>query len=139
ARAAKLRELFPVREMIKRGWIRSSENFEVVEKRIFYFYCITKETDEPQLLHAARRNYREDFSDLQEAWLFRVKQLASALKIPAYSEQKLREAVGSLELLLPDAEEIRHVPKILADCGVRFIIVEPIPNSKIDGACFWIN
>src|SRR6185437_6960651 len=31
ARAAKLRERFPVREMIKRGWIRSSENFEVVE------------------------------------------------------------------------------------------------------------
>ena len=140
ARAAKLRARFPVREMIKRGWIQSSENFEVVEKRIFDFYCITKETDEPQLLHAARRNYREDFSDLQEAWLFRVKRLASALKeVPAYSEQKLREAVGSLELLLPDAEEIRHVPKVLADCGVRFIIVEPIPNSKIDGACFWIN
>jgi HTH-type transcriptional regulator / antitoxin HigA len=138
ARAAKLRGRFPVREMIKRGWIQASENFEVVEKRIFDFYCIAKETDEPQLLHAARRNYREDFSALQEAWLFRVKQLATALKVPEYSERKLREQLDTFESLLTDPEEIRHVPKILGDCGVRLIIVEPIPNSKIDGACFWI-
>jgi len=138
-REARLRERFPVRELIKRGWVDHSENYEVLEKRIFDFYCVANENDEPQLLHAAKRNYREDLSPLQEAWLFRVKQLASAHRVPLYSEGKLRDALRALEALMLDPEEVRHVPKILSDCGVRFVIVEPIPNSKIDGVCLWIN
>lgn len=139
SREAKLRERFPIREMIKRGWIEPSENFDVLEQRVFSFYGIANENEEPKLLHAARRNYREDFTALQEAWLFRVKQLATCMRTPLYSEKKLRESLRMLEMLLIDPEEIRHVPKILADSGVRFVIVEPIPNSKIDGVCFWIN
>jgi HTH-type transcriptional regulator/antitoxin HigA len=139
ARDAWLRDRFPVREMIKRGWLHDSENFEVLEKRVFDFYCIANENEEPQLLHAARRNYREDMTDLQEAWIFRVKQLANALPVPNYSEKKLRDAVKYLQTLMLAPEEVRHVPGVLANCGVRLAIVEPIPNSKIDGVCFWIN
>jgi HTH-type transcriptional regulator/antitoxin HigA len=36
-------------------------------------------------------------------------------------------------------EEARHVPKILSACGVRFVVVEPIPGSAIHGVCFWLN
>jgi HTH-type transcriptional regulator / antitoxin HigA len=139
SREAKLRARFPVREMIKRGWIRHSENFTVVEKRIFDFYGISSADEEPQLPYAARRKVAHEFSAFQEAWLFRVKQLATALRVPAYSERSLREALSELEALLVDPEEIRHAPTILRECGVRLVIVEPIPNSKIDGVCFWIN
>ena len=38
-----------------------------------------------------------------------------------------------------EPEEIRHVPPLLLECGVRLVIVEPIPNSKFDGVCLWIN
>jgi HTH-type transcriptional regulator/antitoxin HigA len=31
------------------------------------------------------------------------------------------------------------VPRILAAAGVRFLIVQPLPGSKIDGACFWLD
>lgn len=139
AREAWLRNEYPVREMIKRGWIESSENFEVLEKRVFDYYGISHQNEKPVLVHAARRNYREDYSQLQEAWLFRVKQLASVVRVSTYSKQKLTDALGKLELLLTEPEEIRHVPSILAESGVRLIIVEPIPNSKIDGACFWLE
>ena len=136
-REARLRERFPVREMIKRGWIESSEKFELIEKQICDFYCISSGDEEPQLLHAARR--KQDLTAFQEAWLFRVKQLATAYRVSPYSERKLRNSLADLENLLTEPEEISEVPKILAECGVRFVIVEPIPNSKIDGACFWID
>lgn len=139
AREAKLRERFPVREMIKRGWIAASENLDIVESQVFKLYGIQNIDQEPKLSHAARRNAHEDFSAVQEAWLFRVKQIAKSLPAPKYSERTFRETVASLELLLTDPEEIRHVPSALLECGVRLIIVEPIPGSKIDGACFWIN
>jgi HTH-type transcriptional regulator/antitoxin HigA len=140
-RDAALRAKYPVRELIKRGWVLSSESFDVLEQQVFRFYGISSIDEEPQLLHAARRNrnYDEGVTPLQWAWLFRVKTLASALRVPKYSEPKLRECISSLELLLTEPEEVRHVPKLLSDCGVRLVIVEPIPGSKIDGACFWIN
>lgn len=140
SREAWLRDRFPIREMIKRGWIEPSPNFEVLENRVFDFYGISHENDNPSLMsHAAKRNYREDFSALQEAWLFRVRQLACAIQIGAYSQQKLQSSVARFELLMTEPEEIRRVPALLAECGVRFVIVEPIPNSKIDGVCFWLN
>src|SRR5438093_8830335 len=36
-------------------------------------------------------------------------------------------------------EDIKHVPAVLADCGIRFIIVEVLPNAKIDGVCHWLD
>src|SRR5262249_47444897 len=59
--------------------------------------------------------------------------------VPSFSEKKLRDALPDLESLLREPEEIREAPKILHDCGVRLVIVEPIPNSRIDGVAFWIN
>ena len=36
-------------------------------------------------------------------------------------------------------EETRHIPRLMAECGVRFVIVEVLPQAKIDGACFWLD
>lgn len=138
-REAMLRDRYPIREMIKRGWINASENIEVVEKRVFDFYRINNINEEPQIDYAARRNTREEYSAFQEAWLFRVKQLAEAFPAPRYSEKKLRKTAASMESLLIEPEEIRHVPQLLLECGVRLVIVEPIPNSKFDGVCLWVN
>jgi HTH-type transcriptional regulator / antitoxin HigA len=41
--------------------------------------------------------------------------------------------------LMVDPEEVRHVPRILAECGVRFLIVETLPKANIDGVCFWLE
>jgi HTH-type transcriptional regulator/antitoxin HigA len=37
-------------------------------------------------------------------------------------------------------EEARHVPRILAECGVRFVIVEGLGDSeKVDGVSTWLD
>ena len=41
--------------------------------------------------------------------------------------------------ITPSPEELRRIPKLLSDAGIRFLIVEPLPHSKIDGACFWLD
>lgn len=139
ARAASLRNRFPVREMIKRGWIESSENHDVIEFRVLRFFNLERIDSDLEFPHAARRNNEGELSSIQWAWLFRVGQLANALDVPSYSEERLRSAFGDLEPLLVDPEEARNVPRILAHAGVRFLVVEPIPSSKIEGVCFWIN
>ncbi|KAI1694313.1 hypothetical protein Ddc_22201 [Ditylenchus destructor] len=40
SRKAGLYSLFPVREMLRRGWIQASENLEVLEQRFSSFFSI---------------------------------------------------------------------------------------------------
>jgi HTH-type transcriptional regulator/antitoxin HigA len=125
--------------MIKRGWIEPSENRDVIEFRVLRYFNLENIDSELVFSHAARRNAEDELSSIQWAWLFRVRQLANALDVPAYTAKNLRVALGDLELLLVEPEEARHVPRILANAGVRFLVVEPIPSSKIEGVCFWLN
>lgn len=139
AREAQLRERFPVQELIKRHWIEDSESYAVLEHRVLSFYGMESLADPLVLNHAAKRNYVEDISPKQLAWIFRVKQMAEALDAPKYSEARLKDSLNALELLVTEPEEIRHVPKVLRDCGVKLVVVEPMPGSKICGVCFWLD
>jgi HTH-type transcriptional regulator / antitoxin HigA len=139
AREAALRDRFPVREMTKRRWIGVTGSYEETERRVLKYFCLRSVDEQIHFPHAARRDYGNELLPTQWAWLFRVQQLGAALQTAKYSEQKLRDAAPDLERLMLDPEEIRHVPRILSECGVRLIIVEPIPGSKIQGVCFWID
>ena len=140
ARKAQLRQRFPVREMMKRGWIKPASTDDDLEREVLSFFRLKALGDQVNFDHAARRNYATSLSPSQEAWLFRLRQIAEALQVPKYSENALRSAISDeLQVLMTEPEEVRHVPRVLAECGVRFVIVEPIPGSRIDGACFWLD
>jgi HTH-type transcriptional regulator/antitoxin HigA len=139
ARRARLYERFPVREMIRRGWIEASKSIEVLEQQFLTFFGIDRVDADIPFCHAAKKTNAQDLASmLQLAWLCRARRIASESMIAAYNEAALRQALPRLSALLSAPEETRHVPRVLADCGVRFVIVEPIPGAKIDGACFWL-
>jgi len=141
AREARLRERFPVRELLRRGWVEPTETVEVLEARVCQFYGIPSPDEEPRLAHAAKQaKPSQQLNPLQLAWLFRVKQIGRAMRgLPSYSAKALREALPHLHALMGEPEEVRHVPKLLAAAGVRLVIVEPTPSSKIDGVCLWLD
>jgi len=139
SRRSKLYSQFPVRELMKRGWIEPSDNIDVIEHRVCRFYNIKSIDEQPQFAHAAKAAQYDERTPLQWAWLYRAAQLARGVHAGPYSESKLRAAVAKLRELLIATEEIRQVPKILADAGVKFVIVEFLPGAKIDGAAFWID
>lgn len=137
-RARFYRSSYPVREMIRRGWLEDADP-SLLETQMARFFGVTNIRDIPHMRHAAKKTNYEEMPTSQLAWLFRVKQIANSIAAPAYSEKKLRQAMLSLGRLLIAPEEIRHVPRILMDCGVRFVVVEALPQAKIDGVCFWLN
>jgi HTH-type transcriptional regulator/antitoxin HigA len=135
-REARLRKLYPVREMAKRGWIESAKDAD----GILRFFGIDNPDETPRLAHAAKKTgYPSEMNGAQLAWLFRAMQIASAMPVKPYSETALREAIPILRTLLLVPEGVRQVPPILAECGVRFVIVEHVASSKIDGVCFWLD
>lgn len=139
-RQARLREKFAVREMVRRGWIEASNDPDVLEGQVIRFFGIPDIDATPKLDIAAKMvDYPQELTGPQLAWLFRVKQIAEAMPMRPYSERALRDALSELSRLRASAEDTRLVPRILADCGVRFVIVEHVPSSKIDGVCLWLK
>lgn len=139
ARRAKLYSRFPVREIMKRKWIEPSDNLDVIEHRVCRFFGI-RAIDEPlHFDHAAKADQYDERTAIQYAWLYRARELAQAIQSVSYSAKKLRAALDTLKELLAAPEEIRQVSHVLAEAGVRFVIVEYLPGAKIDGATFWLS
>lgn len=140
ARRAALYERFPVRDMIKRGWIEASENIDVLEHQFSTYFGLKSLTDKASFgAYAAKKAApMEKLSMPQLAWLLRAQSIAKSQIIKKYSSEKLKDAIAELSNLRTAPEEARHVSKILNSCGVRFVLVEALPSSKIDGACFWL-
>jgi HTH-type transcriptional regulator/antitoxin HigA len=140
-RRARIYAKAPVNEMVKRGWIRHSDNVTVLERQVCSFLELQEIDDSPWHAHAAYKGKTESEQSLsaQWAWLYRARQIARSISVPKYSERALLGAVEQLKKLLLEPEEARHVPKILSDCGVRFVVIEKLPHANIDGVCFWLE
>ena len=140
ARRANLYSIAPIRDMCRRNWIEPTDDIDLLEKRVLGFFGTKSLDEKPKFLAAARKSttYREE-SPVQTAWLYRAKRLAKAVSAQPYSEAKLQKALEHVRDLLHSVEEIRHVPRIMADAGIRLLVVEPLPSSRIDGACFWLD
>jgi len=138
-RKAELHSRFPVREMIKRGWIEASKNVEVLESQILRFFGIASIEESPSFMHAAKKQSYEDTSIQQLAWLCRARNLALAAPVQKFSDAKLPDVLIELKEHTEFVDGARQVPSILFKAGIRFVIVEGLPSCKIDGACFWLD
>lgn len=141
AKRARLYALAPLKDMIKRGWIEFSATVEVLEKQVCTFFKINDIKEDPAFLpHAARKSTSYDeVSPSQRAWLFRAWHLAQAVSVSPFSDAVFEQGMEQLRAILPNTEEVRHVPRILAEMGVRFVVIEPLPQTRIDGVCFWLD
>jgi HTH-type transcriptional regulator/antitoxin HigA len=140
ARRAALYEIAPIRAMVKRNWIEFSNNINILEKNLRDFFGTSDLSMLPEIWHTARKStgYSE-LTPAQNTWLFRAKHLAAAVDVSPFTKPRLENGLERLKLLLPNEQDVRMAPKILAESGIRFLIIEPLPQSKIDGACFWID
>jgi HTH-type transcriptional regulator/antitoxin HigA len=140
-RRAHLYSIAPVQEMIRRNWIEPSENIAVLERRFMDFFGIEHIDEVPTFwAYAARKSTPyQTLTPTQRAWLFRARHLAPALSAGRYSSQHVPNLVKELRNLTTSPEEVRHVPRRLADAGIRFLVIEPLRSSRIDGACFWLD
>lgn len=141
ARRSKLYEMAPVKEMVKRHWIEPTDNIDVLEKSVCSFLGKpTLDAPMPELAHAARKSSSyEEITPVEAAWLRRVRQLAEAVEVGTFSEMAFGTALHQLKAMLRDVDAVRQVPGVLAAAGVRFLIVETLPGTKIDGVCLWLN
>jgi HTH-type transcriptional regulator / antitoxin HigA len=139
-RRASLYNVAPVRELVRRQWVERSDVFEVLEQRVIEFYGVKSFAEFPRLWPVAARKAAGGLTWSHWAWLVRAKRLGAQARVSGvFSDARLNEAIERLKGLMHAPPEARHVPKVLADAGIRFVVVEHLPKTKWDGACFWLD
>lgn len=137
--------VFPVREMIKRGWIENTEP-ALLDLQMMRFFEKNRiedipfvNDDIPVLAHAAKKTEYDKTTPTQYVWLHRVRKLAEQMECPLYSESGLRNALPKIRAHMIDKDDFVRIPHILHQCGVRLVYVEHLAGSKIDGVCVWLG
>jgi HTH-type transcriptional regulator/antitoxin HigA len=135
---AGLQAHFPVRDMIRRGWIQDGEA-SLLLLQMNRFFDVANDDSPREVAFAAKRTHYDAAPPHQLAWVFRVRQLARQMAVEPFSTEKLEALLPKLRGLMVDPEAVTSVPGLLAGCGVRFVLVEVLPNAKIDGVCTWLD
>jgi HTH-type transcriptional regulator/antitoxin HigA len=141
ARRAELFKAAPIKEMQRRGWIAETKDIDALEASVCEFFGVSTLDQVKTLSHAAKKStsYEEDATPAQRAWVQRVRALGESVQAGLFSEQRVIDGQHRLHALLQARADIRLVPNVLAECGVRLLIVEPLTGTKVDGVCVWLD
>jgi len=142
SRRSRLYAKAPIRELIRRHWLEESNNVEVLERELLDFLAVDSLDSVPELAHAARKSthYNERPTVAQQAWLCRARQLSPSAHISQpYSPKRVPALLRELHGLAEAPENLRLVPRVLSNYGIRFLIIAPLAGTKIDGAAFFQN
>jgi HTH-type transcriptional regulator / antitoxin HigA len=140
ARRARLYEIAPVKDMEKRGWIDKTNSAADLERELIRFFGVESLDEEPEIVASFRKTAAaEPMNTAQKAWCFRAKRLAQSVAVASYSQEAFDKGIKKLRRLTGWPEESRKVSRTLADMGIRFVVVEPLPHTKIDGVAFWLD
>jgi len=134
---ARLYGELPLRDMIKRGWIEASDVRDTVRIdtaliELFGLACVSAIGE---LAPAGGDVSPGTLARL--AWLARVRQLGASIEVGPYSSEGVSAAICSLRALLDKVESVAEVPALLAEHGIRLVMVEALPGMQIDAACLW--
>lgn len=131
---------FPVREMQKRHWIGKKKSVSGIEGELCGFFGTESIDQIPAISIAARKGteYGTETPE-QRAWYFKVRNLSNSVSAARYQASNLDNLFSNLKPLLAFPEDIRKVPRLLADFGVKLVIVQHLTKTRIDGVATWVD
>ncbi len=139
--SARLYDLAPIRDMQKRGWIAETKDPAKLEQELKAFFEVSSLDSPPAFPVAFRRGLDSgDLAPAERAWIFRARQLASALVgVVRFDPGRMDACIKELRELAAYPKQARHVASVLPKFGIRLVIVEHLPGTRIDGAAFWLK
>ena len=139
-RRKRVYSLAPIKELQKRGWIGASGELDDMERDLSKLFGVGSLDEEPPVQAAMRKAYPNIvLTPAQRAWVFRVRQISSALRVAAFDPAKVPSCKRELRKLAAYSVGVSKVPKVLAKYGIRFVVVEPLSGGKVDGVATWLD
>ncbi len=128
---------YPLKDMQKRGWVSKTDNFDQLIKEI-EMLC-KADTFLENNVHFKRTNDDQKLNPAEEMWLNRAIYLAKLLPDSSYNENRFEALLDQLKKLIKSSKAVHKIAELLQRYGIRFVVVEPLPKARIDGAAFWLS
>ncbi|MDH4161701.1 MAG: HigA family addiction module antitoxin [Nitrospirota bacterium] len=130
----------PVKELIRRRWIRSYKSFEQQQAEVCGFLGIATIDDEPKIAANFRKSVAGNIDTPSLlAWVRKAEIEAGKLQCGVFDPQGLRNFVNEMPGMSRDERRAATVPKRLCDLGVRLVFIPHLPHTRVDGAAFWLD
>ena len=137
---------FPIKEMQKRRWIAETRDAEELQQELDRFFgdgTLGKPLSasyELALGVSFKRTIKESsLNNAEKAWLARATQLAQVCPVATFNDKGISRLKVELRNLAAKTQAVHRVSAFLTGAGIRYVVVEPLPNVKIDGAAFWLD
>jgi HTH-type transcriptional regulator/antitoxin HigA len=139
SKKARLFEAAPVKDLQRRGWISpAAQTAEEIERELTRFLGEDPLAETPAAV--ARKSGSDlDFSSAQCAWLMQASHMAKRVNARSYRKENLESAFPKIHKLATKPEDAAKLPMLLAEIGIRFVVIEALPRTKIDGAAFFLD
>lgn len=139
-RRAQLYGLAPIKEMVKRSWIKETTNLQRLEEELLGFYRAPnlQAIAAPQVRFRFSSSHTPDTPSLW-AWVTQARNLAEEQKVGIFTLGGFLKEVPKLARLSASLEETSRLPGRLAEMGIRFVLVPHLPKTYADGAAFWLD
>jgi HTH-type transcriptional regulator/antitoxin HigA len=135
SRRSRLYNVAPIREMLKRSWLKESKNIGDLESQLCSFFGVSSldalSASGVNFRHAPDREFEKN---AQRAWVRQVENIAKAQTVKSFSVERLKREIPSILDSSGDANAIAEVPENLLKLGVHFAILPHLPKTYIDGA-----
>jgi addiction module HigA family antidote len=141
-------EKIPVKEILKRGWIKPhADRVELLREVLTFFgiafpgawHDVWKETRKATALRQGKSD-EIDFGVIA-VWLRKGEIEGRTRECRPYDQDKFREALGHVKTLttLPAEKFSREIQERCAAAGVAVVFVPELPRLRIFGAARWLS
>ena len=139
---AKIYRHMPVRDMIKKGWLRKYRNVNELVTQVKRFwgmdnldFSFMQDRDLPAFRKSDKvRHYRTFYA---HTWFRMAKNQAEKRKAPPFSKKRLGQIIGKFSGYSANKEGVALFLEDLHACGVKFFVLSPLEKTHIDGASFY--
>lgn len=141
ARKGRLYSLVPIRELIKRGWLKATDDIADLERQVRELLGVQSlDAIAMPAVRFRRARVREVDTIVQLAWLRRAEILAREQQgMPPFDRPRLKAGLPSLLDLATRSAYVERVPQAVKELGIHFVIVPQLDRTYIDGAAFWVD
>jgi HTH-type transcriptional regulator/antitoxin HigA len=140
SRKARIYSLAPVKELMKRGWIKATDKIDELEKEVLKFLRL------PDLEHlpAVAAHFRTSNAGLIDspsliAWVRKVEMEAQKMSCPPFDRSKFKKALPGLRALSAMENGPDVAMRSLRKLGIRVVLVSHLPQTRVDGAAYWLD
>ncbi|RFM27043.1 HigA family addiction module antitoxin [Deminuibacter soli] len=141
-------KLFPLSDMIKKGWLPRAATIEEKTTALLTFFGFSNHTawEDYYFKQQLKVSFRISLAQTNEpyaisAWLRKGELQAAELKTNEYSEKKFRDALPQLKSIMAQHPNdfFNQLQSICLEAGIKVVYTPCIHKAPINGSTRWLN